>query len=123
MTRQRQLIYDIVNTSCCHLTAEGVFLLARERMPSIALGTVYRNLQKLSDDGLIRHFEIAGAPDCYDRTIEPHGHTLCVKCGRMEDIPSEAWSPPEEILSCKFLGFEMTVKCICRECGKNIENK
>ena len=47
MTRQRQLVYDVVHNSCEHLTAEQVFNLAREQMPTIVMATVYNNLNAL----------------------------------------------------------------------------
>ena len=49
MTKQQTLICDILANVCDHLTAEEVFFRAREKMPNIAMGTVYRNLNQLAD--------------------------------------------------------------------------
>ena len=45
MTRQRALILEILQHSPKHLTADEIFAIAREKMPGIARGTVYRNLK------------------------------------------------------------------------------
>ena len=53
MTRQRTLILDIMRQECPnHLTADEIFARAREQMPRIARGTVYRNLIVLSRPAL-----------------------------------------------------------------------
>ena len=67
MTKQRQLILNIVNRSCGHPTAEDIFLAAREAMPGIAFATVYNNLNALTQLKLIRRVLMHGGPDCYDR--------------------------------------------------------
>ena len=54
MTKQRQLILDIINRSCSHPSAEEIYREAKQIMPSIALGTVYRNLGLMAKDGEIR---------------------------------------------------------------------
>ena len=57
MTRQRALIAQILRTAGRHLTAEEIFQLARRSMPSIAVGTVYRNLRLMAEDGELRRIE------------------------------------------------------------------
>lgn len=86
MTRQRQLIYAIVSEKPVHLTAEEIFNQARVHMPNIAMGTVYRNLGIMADEGLIRKLEVPGSPARYDRTASPHPHLICEKCGAVTDL-------------------------------------
>ena len=84
MTRQRALIARILRTAGRHLTAEEIFQLARQSMPSIAVGTVYRNLRLMSEDGELRRIEAAGGPVRYDANLSPHGHLVCRICGRLD---------------------------------------
>ena len=49
MTRQRALIARILRDASKHLTAEEIYHLARQSMPSIAVGTVYRNLKLMTE--------------------------------------------------------------------------
>ena len=83
MTRQRALIARILRTAGRHLTAEEIFQLARQSMPSIA---VYRNLRLMSEDGELRRIEAAGGPVRYDANLSPHGHLVCRICGRLDDV-------------------------------------
>lgn len=86
MTRQRALIARILRTAGRHLTAEEIFQLARRFMPSIAIGTVYRNLGLMVECGEIRRIETAGGPVRYDANLAPHGHLVCRMCGTLEDV-------------------------------------
>ena len=52
-TKQARTIIDIVYTSNVHLTAEEIYLRAREQLPNISLGTVYRNLDRFKAQGII----------------------------------------------------------------------
>lgn len=86
MTKQRKLVYQIVQEHP-HITAEDIYLIAKEAMPSIAMGTVYRNLGIMAENGEILRTNVVGAPDRYDKTVRAHDHAICVKCGKMIDIP------------------------------------
>lgn len=63
MTQQRQVIYQIIKESKEHLTAEEIFLLAKQQIPKLALGTVYRNL------GLMAHGR--NSADYHSGSAEP----------------------------------------------------
>ena len=87
MTRQRALILGIMREKCPeHLTADEIFSHARQAMPHIARGTVYRNLKLMELDGEIGHLEMPDGPDRYDANPTPHGHLLCDSCGDLADL-------------------------------------
>lgn len=116
MTRQRQLVYDIVMRAPEHYTAEEIFSLAREKMPSVARGTVYRNLGILAQEGRIRRLEMPCAPARYDRQFSPHPHLICEVCGRVEDL-----AMPEGLLSplaqgVELTGYDLKLFHICAQC-------
>lgn len=78
MTRQRALILGIMREKCPeHLTADEIFSHARQAMPHIARGTVYRNLKLMELDGEIGHLEMPDGPDRYDANPTPTA-TCCV---------------------------------------------
>ena len=79
MTKQRELILAIVRDNPSHLTAEDVFDLARQQMPTIVRATVYNNLNYLSENGLIRRVRMHGGPDRFDGVLEPHEHLVVVQ--------------------------------------------
>ncbi|MEG2769304.1 MAG: transcriptional repressor, partial [Oscillospiraceae bacterium] len=86
MTKQRKIIYDIIMASTHHLTAEDIFLRAKKVNPTIAMGTVYRNLGLMCEDKEITKLVIPGAADRYDKSATPHQHLTCSVCGRIKDV-------------------------------------
>ena len=86
MTKQRELILSILRQSDRHMTADEIFFLAKLKMPSIAMATVYNNLNALDEAGVIHRLHIDGVADCLDKLTEPHNHLLCQGCGRIQDV-------------------------------------
>lgn len=86
VTKQKRLILDLVESSHEHPTAEEIFFRARQQMPSIALGTVYRNLNALVEDGMVRRITIPGEADRFDNTHRHHDHMICSCCGAIKDV-------------------------------------
>jgi Fe2+ or Zn2+ uptake regulation protein len=86
-TKQRTVILDIVRASRAHPDAEEVYRLARRRVKSLSLGTVYRNLKLLAEEGLIREIQLNGKSLRFDGMLEEHEHFLCSQCHRIIDLP------------------------------------
>ncbi len=84
-TPQRRVILEELRGVVTHPTAAELFALVRQRLPRISLGTVYRNLEVLHEDGLINRLELAGSETRFDGNIEPHLHIRCRSCGRVKD--------------------------------------
>ena len=87
MSRQRDVIYDIVASTISHPTADWIYEKARRRMPRISLGTVYRNLKSLSGEGRILEIATSRGPSRYDANTTRHSHLKCVDCGLLVDVP------------------------------------
>jgi Fe2+ or Zn2+ uptake regulation protein len=87
-TRQRGVILDIVRASCEHPTAETIYREARRVLPNISLGTVYRNLNFLRDQGTLREIRPSeGGSSRFDGMDTPHAHFHCLRCSALVDIP------------------------------------
>ncbi len=69
MTKYELQIYNIVNQARNHMTAEQVFFKLREIYPSVSLATVYNNLNKLCEAGLLRGYPWRALPK--DTTAQP----------------------------------------------------
>jgi len=90
-TRQRTVILEILGESCAHPTAEAIYLEARKTLPNISLGTVYRNLNVLRDQGLAREIRPTGESSSrFDGNCLPHAHFYCTECVTMIDLPLPA---------------------------------
>lgn len=117
MTRQRALILDILQASRGHLTADEIFVQARQTMPNIARGTVYRNLKLMENDGEVAHLEMAGGPDRYDCNPIPHGHLLCDSCGELTDLPVVGLiREVEAAIGTEVRGYTLTIHYLCPKC-------
>ena len=82
-SHQREQIYQAVYTSREHPTAEMVYQWLKPEMPKLSLGTVYRNLQQMAEDG--RLMELDGPVTRFDATVQPHTHLRCSRCGCVAD--------------------------------------
>ena len=86
-TRQKELVLDIVNNSCEHLTAYQIYDIARKTIDNISLGTVYRILKELSEnDKIIKISDKKINMDRYDNKKCRHNHFICDCCHKIIDI-------------------------------------
>lgn len=85
-SKQRELILTTVRINLIHPTADQVYSIIRKTMPNISLGTVYRNLNLLAENGDIIKISLPNQSDRFDSTLEPHYHMICNKCGKIFDI-------------------------------------
>lgn len=86
-TRQRQVVLDIVRNTDTHPTADWVYEQARKVIPNISLGTVYRLLGRLREEGLVAQLETGSRKSRFDGQPGPHQHIVCERCGRIADVP------------------------------------
>ena len=84
-TRQRKLVLDVAQRFKIHPTAEEVYQLVQKEHPSISLGTVYRNLNVLVEQGELVRINVPGS-DRFDSRTDPHYHMICRRCGRVFDV-------------------------------------
>lgn len=123
MTKQRKLIKEIIYASCIHPTAEEIFVEAKRIMPSIAFGTVYRNLSLLVESGEVRKIEVPDGPSRYDKTLKPHEHLICEGCQRVTDVKMDGlFEVLNEKTGYKITGYKLTMYYLCPKCRKNKKN-
>lgn len=83
-SKQRELIYQAVLNTTEHPTAQMVYKWLKPENAFLSLGTVYRNLNQLADEGSIVRIPLP--VERYDCRIEPHTHFLCHGCGNVYDL-------------------------------------
>jgi len=84
-SQQREAIRDIVCGTRLHPTADWVYNKAKKIIPNISLGTVYRNLKRLEEEGEINTI-YDGNIVRYDWNKDPHDHLKCKVCGDLIDV-------------------------------------
>jgi len=121
MTRQRRVIVEILSREGWHPTGDEVYRIARRRMPRISLGTVYRNLDLLSEQGLIQRIEVSGRQRRFDGKLEPHYHARCIVCGQIKDViyrsPVSLQKAAAELTDWEILGHRLEVVGRCPGCA------
>jgi len=125
-TRQRQIILRELRGTNAHPTAAWLYERVRAEMPHISLGTVYRNLAKLSGEGAILSLNIGDGVERFDGTISPHAHFYCEKCGLVSDL---ALPPAEEQIRALEAAegltvrrYQLNISGVCRDCRKRDES-
>lgn len=86
-SRQRRRIVEVLRSTNLHPTANWIYDQLKNEFPSLSLGTVYRNLGILQEQGMVVRMASGSTFDRYDAVVEPHPHFRCRKCGNIYDIP------------------------------------
>ncbi|MGE0684289.1 MAG: Fur family transcriptional regulator, partial [Candidatus Binatia bacterium] len=89
-TRQLATVYEALLGDPSHPSADDVFMRVRKTLPRISLGTVYRNLQRLVEEGKIRMLFSGGRVTRFDPMSAEHDHFICRQCERIIDIVLES---------------------------------
>jgi Fe2+ or Zn2+ uptake regulation protein len=85
-TKQKTFIRSALKSVRTHPTAEAVHEMIAKDCPEIGIATVYRNLNRLSESGIIRRISVNNSPDRFDGDLTPHYHLCCDECGRFDDF-------------------------------------
>jgi len=120
MTNQREMILQELRKSKEHLTADELYERVKKKMPRISLATVYRNLEILSEIGMIGKLEVSGRQKRFDWNTEAHDHIYCVKCHRVDNLELNreelgVLSPPS-VGGYKVTGYRLEFAGVCEEC-------
>ncbi len=122
MTKQRQLILEELRKVTSHPTADDMYQVLRKKMPKISLGTVYRNLEILSDTGIIQKIDVGGTQKRFDADISTHYHIRCTICGRVADVHMEPHmeleAEAQKLTDYEILHHRVEYIGICPECRK-----
>jgi Fur family transcriptional regulator, peroxide stress response regulator len=120
---QRDAILRVVMNTKSHPTADWVYDQVRKEIPSISLGTVYRNLKLLAKSGEIQELDIAGGFSHFDGNSDNHYHFRCEKCGRLFDLDETVDNSIEHRIA-KKTGFivkrhYLELIGLCNDCQKS----
>ena len=86
VTRPRLAVLAAVHAHA-HLDTDGVIRLVRADLPTVSHQAVYDVLRALTDAGLVRRIQPAGATARYEaRTGDNHHHVVCRSCGAIADV-------------------------------------
>lgn len=121
-TVQRQIILDSVISLQNHPTADEIYNNIFKTHPTISRGTVYRNLNVLSEQGKLLKIAMPDSADRFDHNTHSHYHIKCTDCGVVHDIKMEHDMQINELVQIK-TGFvsvkhEIVFNGTCELCQK-----
>ncbi|MCU4184079.1 transcriptional repressor [Acidiferrimicrobium sp. IK] len=120
VTPQRECIFGVLHGSAVHPTAEAVYAVARERMPTMSLKTVYQTLNDLAEMGEIQQLDVGTGASRFDPNVDPHHHLVCRVCGKIRDLHVEY--PGLDVPANQQQGFavedaEVVFRGVCAQCA------
>jgi Fur family ferric uptake transcriptional regulator len=120
MTRQRQVILETLREVDTHPSADEIYEMVRRRLPRISLGTVYRNLEILSESGEIQKLESGSNLKRFDGRAHRHYHMRCIRCDRVLDAPIPFTLDIEDrirsLTDFQILGHQLEFTGLCPAC-------
>jgi len=123
LTKQREVVLQVIRAAEQHLTANEVFGQAKELLPSISFATVYNSLRYLKEAGHIAEIQFGNGASRFDRMTHRHDHAICTACGKLVDIemehPAELVKMAAKRSKFKPESLEFTLRGLCPECARN----
>jgi Fur family ferric uptake transcriptional regulator len=117
-TQQRRAILHTLERGDRPMSPQEVLADAARHAPGLGLATVYRNLRRLLDEGVLRAIELPGAPTRYELAGKGHHHHFhCRACDRVFEVDD----CPGRLADLAPQGFaveahEIVLYGLCREC-------
>lgn len=124
-TAQRQLVFDEVCRNVDHRDADDIFLSLRKRNKPVSRATVYRTVEVLVKNKLLKKLDVGDGRARFERVdaAEHHDHIICVECGKIEEfIDKKIEKFQEKIVSDrgdKMVRHILQLFVVCKECGAN----
>ena len=121
VTSQRLVILRELRKHGRHATAEEIHRVVHDDLPGTSIPTVYATLELLVELGLARKLDLGVGASLYDPRTDPHQHTVCRRCGRIEDLDVEL--DRDRLLRAAGAGgfrpdgAEVVIAGLCAECA------
>lgn len=121
-TKTRREIYKYLLNTRSHPSVYDIYQHTKSILPGMSYATVYNVVNTFVEKGIIQELSPFDGKRRFDANKMPHLHLVCVKCGRIEDIPfedegerlkrilkEEKWKP---------LQFNFIIHGICDQCSE-----
>jgi Fe2+ or Zn2+ uptake regulation protein len=120
VTSQRLVLHRALREYDRHVTADELLSAVASRLPGISIPTVYATLDLFDELGLVRRVAAGRGAVLFDPRADAHHHTVCNRCGRVEDLETKA-DLDAVVAGAQSRGFaprsaEVTVSGLCAEC-------
>ncbi len=86
VTHQRQVLYETMQGMYGHPSPEEVYAAVKQRIPSVSLATVYKNIHLFVESGVFRELSMHHGTLRVEMNKEPHHHLVCSVCKAVMDV-------------------------------------
>ena len=119
-SRQREVILNTLKSNVVHQTAEYLYSILKENEPNISLATLYRNLNQLAENDIIKKIDGLETSSHFDHNTHEHYHFICEKCKKVYDINADV-APDVVTKTEEETGFlinrhDVVFSGICKDC-------
>jgi Fe2+ or Zn2+ uptake regulation protein len=123
-TKQRRFVYETVKNTHSHPTADWIFEKVRRQLPKVSLGTVYRNLGVLKEEGLVKEIFGNDRRAHFDADISNHAHFICSVCDEINDVRGVKnidWQTMKDLVGCEVEEQTVVFTGRCPGCRQNTQ--
>lgn len=122
ITPQRYAILEFLIEHRTHPTADEIFRSLEDRFPNMSVATIYNNLRKFVEIGIVQEMSYGDAASRFDFGVQKHYHAICTECGKIEDFFYPGLEDVE-MASSELTGFQISehrleVYGLCPSCQK-----
>ena len=121
-TTQRSLIVDEFLLAGTHLSAEELYVIVKQKEPTIGQVTVFRTLKLLEEAGIANPVNFGDKTVRYELSFgtRHHDHLVCTGCGKVIEVLDTKLEKQKEKI-CKKFDFKpshhrLEIFGSCREC-------
>ena len=123
MTPQRLAILHVLRHEGTHLSPAEVYKKARKEVPGLTEPTVYRTLEFLADNALVRPSYSSNGHLTYEIAGDEHHHIICRNCGAEIEVEHTLLESLYRLLETtsqyRSIDSHVTFFGICPQCQTN----
>ena len=121
--KKRNAILTCLKGTDKHPSAEMVHEMLHDEHPDISLATVYRNLSRFKQQGLITSVATVRGVERFDANTEPHVHFICTGCDAVMDLHQismpQMGDEVRQTSGCREDGCQLTFTGLCGNCQQS----
>ena len=122
-SKKRDAVLQAILSTKAHPGASWVYKRLKLHIPGLSLGTVYRNISVLREEGAVISVGVVDGEERFDGRKIPHPHFVCEKCGCVKDFTKKAESRINLKISIEIPEFVIDTRKtvfygLCRTCAE-----
>jgi len=122
MTPQRMAVLHALQHAGMHMTPNEIYQQAKKEFPRITEPTVYRTLEFLAENGLVRPSHVGSGRFTYEIARDDHHHLICRICKSEIEVEHSLlvnlYRALEKASGYRQIGSHLTFFGLCPHCAK-----